>query len=113
MDLVKVLVWNALVKAVIEKLIAALPFSAGGPIAYVIGFIVTKISDAIYSELKLWFELERILITNESIRKQWDKASIHLAVVSIDHGPESKEYRDALNENEKAFSNLIKFKRAD
>lgn len=62
MDLLKTLVWDNLVKAAIGRLFAAIPFLGWGPIGYLIGFIVTKITDYLYEVMKEWYNVESILL---------------------------------------------------
>ncbi len=108
-EIFKHLIWDNVVKAVLARLFALIPLLGWGPIGYVVTFFVTKYSDLLYEAVKMFFAIEKIYLTNESLQRNFDNSSVKLKIFARDYGIESKEFLEERENEKRLFSTFIKF----
>lgn len=108
-DLFKDLVWNALVKAALSKLFAAVPLLGWGPIGFVITWIATRYADELYDGIKLFINIELIAFRNKEFEKMYANASVKLKIIAKDHGIESEEFKNARVQNRKSLEDFARY----
>ena len=108
-DQFKDLIWDMVVRALLTKLLAAVPFLAWGPLAPLVSFVITQIADKIYDLIVEYIEFSSISIRNLEHRKAFDAASVKLKILARDKGIDSEEFKKAREEQRKALSQFVRF----
>lgn len=109
LDTFKELVWDAVVKAVLQKLFVAVPLLGWGPIGYVISHFAVKYSDEIYAAVKMFIVVEAITLRNKSFEQAYNKASVKLHIVAKTDGIDSVSFKEARDADKKALSKFVNF----
>lgn len=107
-DLIKVLLFDTLIKAAIKRLFIMVPFLGWGPIGIVVSFLVQKFADMAYEECKESLIMSTIKFKNEHHQAEFDKAFLKLK--HIEKTATQKEIEDEIR---KAQDALAKFVRHD
>jgi hypothetical protein len=109
LDLFKNLVWDVWVKAVLGRLFAAVPLFGWGPIGFFVTSMVMKFTDALYSSIKEFINIEAIEFRNKEFGKAYATASVKLKIIAREKGIDSPEFRSARDADKIALSNLARF----
>lgn len=107
-ELFKTLVWDALVKAALRKLFAAIPWLGWGPLGPVVTYLVVLFSDKLYEALSETIEMEWIAFRNDAHRRAFDKSASELQAIADGVGVDSPEFKE---QREKALADLARFVR--
>lgn len=107
-ELFKQLVWDALVRAALRKLFAALPWLSWGPLGAVTSYVFIYFADRLYEVLSEVIEMEYIAFKNEAHRRTFDKSVVSLQAIADGLGVDSPEFKE---QREKALADLSKFVR--
>lgn len=108
LDAFKDLVFDPLVKLVIEKIIGLAGFLAWGPIAFIVGKIVVYVADKLYEELGHAINFQYIMLRNESLHKSFVEANSTLKRIAKEKGIDSKEFKDAREKRRKALADFVR-----
>ena len=108
-DLFKSFVWDAIVKLVVGRLIAMIPFLGWGPIGIFTGWVVGIVMGWVYDAVKMAIDLQVIHFRNEEHQKAFDSASLKLKLIARDKGIHSPEFLIARQENAKALAVFVTF----
>lgn len=108
-DLFKDLAWDSLVNALLMWLFAQAPWLAWGPLRLVTTFVITHLTDKLYSLLDGAADMTRIVFRNEAHQREYERASVRLKILARDKGAESEEFRNARAEHRAALSDLVRF----
>lgn len=106
-DIFKSLVWDLIVRAVIDSIVSAVPFLV--PFKWLIGFLITKFTDRFYESVKLFIDMKSIVIKNAEHLSVYNKASATLQIIAHDKGIDSREFQNAREEARVALSRFIRF----
>lgn len=106
---IKRLIYETVLKAVIARAIAAAPFLAWPVVNPVFVYILTKIADAIYDELKVHVTFDLIDIRTEQEQKEYDEKVLVLKVAQESQNEEA--IRQAEAEFKEKLATLIRFRR--
>lgn len=107
--LFKALVWDALVKAAIARLFAAVPFLAWGPVGFLVSHLLTKFADKLFEAASMAIAMEKIILTNEAHLKEYERASVKLKIIAREKGIESPEFKEARDAEKAALSKFVQF----
>jgi hypothetical protein len=107
-DQFKDLVWDVLVRALITKLLAAVPWLVG-PLGGIAGLIIGLVGDMLYNLITQYIEFSSIAIRNLEHRRAFDAASVKLKILARDKGIDSEEFKKARDEQRKALSAFVRF----
>jgi hypothetical protein len=109
-DLFKSLVWEAMAKAALKRLLASLPaWIGGGPIGFVVSWVFNKIADRIYSELDKLVVTQGIYLRNQAQQLAFDRAGLALQIVSDTYGPESEQFKKERENAKRRLADLVSF----
>lgn len=108
-QLFKTLVWDAIVKALVARLFVAIPFLGWGPIGIVVGWVITLVTDKLFDAIKLFINLELIVLRNEAHLRAYQRASSALYIIARDKGIESEDFRRAREEHRTELADFIRF----
>lgn len=109
MEIFKALIWNNLVNLALARLVGAMPFLAWGPVNAFVRWLAFKVSDAIFEELHLRVDLHQIVVKNEKLKKEYDRASIKLGLISRTEGRDSDEFKKAESEFKNSLADLVRY----
>lgn len=107
--LFKQLVWDAIVKLVISRLFAALPFLGWGPIGVVASYAVTLIADRLFKEIALFINLQLVVLKNNIHHAQFAAAAIDLRSIGLSKGIDSQEFKDARKVHIDRLADFVRF----
>ena len=108
-DFRKELILDKLVKAALKRLFLKIPALGWGPIGYIVTFIVTKVAELIYDEMKLVMELKKIEFTNSKFQEEYARRTLKLKVFTENYGVNSPEYLEVKREAKEALADLVEF----
>lgn len=108
-DIFKTLAWDRLAATAFKVLLTRLPILALGPLNAIAQFFFFKLTDLIYSELKLQVELKQIEFKNGEFDTQFKQASVTLKMIGIKHGITSAEYQKAYQDFKLSLDKLVSF----
>ena len=107
LDVFKTLVFDALVKNLIAYIVGLAPFLSFGPVAFIVGKVVTYIAGKLYEGLRDVINIEVIILRNAAAHAAFVDAQLSLRNVALTKGIDSKEFQDARNKQAEAFANFI------
>lgn len=108
-DIFKELLWDSIIRKGLAALFAKIPLLGWGPIGYVLTFFIMKWSDQIYELVVEFIDVSRIVFKNETLQKEYDKASVRLKLVAKGFGWTSPEFEEARDANREHLSNFVRF----
>lgn len=108
-DLFKSLVWDLILKAVIDAICAAVPLLAFPPVKWILSFLITKFTDQFYEAVKLQIDMQSIIIKNAEHLSAYNKASATLKIIAHDKGIDSEEFKNARENAKLALSKFVRF----
>lgn len=106
-DFFKVLVFDILVKAAIQRLFIMVPFLGWGPIGIVVGFLVQKLADIAYDEGKEMIQMNMIKFKNEIHQNAFDKEFIKLKHIEKTATPE--ELSSAIKSAQQKMATFVRY----
>ncbi len=106
-DTFKELVWDALIKAALQRLFDKFAFLAWGPIGVVVEYFVLKYADELYAALKEYLVLELIAFKNTQLHAKYVTAAINLRTMAHTYGVNSNEFKEARDADKKALANFV------
>ncbi len=108
-QLFKDLVWDAIIRALISRLFAAVPFLGWGPIGMLVSWGITYFADKIFEAIKLYINLEMIVLRNAQHLAAFQRAGSELYLIARDHGVDSEEFRRSREAHKSALAAYVKF----
>lgn len=108
-DLVKVLLWDVLVKAALQRLFLLVPLLGWGPIGMVVSHYAFKLTDFMYEQMADYISITIIAARNKKFESEFNKAAINLKLIAMQKGIQSDEYRSAREQHKKALSDFVRF----
>ena len=108
-ELFKSMVWDAIVKALIARLFVIVPFLGWGPIGLVVTWGLTLLAEKLYSAIKLFINLEMIVLRNAEHERAFTRAGSELYLIARDKGIESEEFGRAREEHKVALAAFVSF----
>lgn len=109
LDVFKDLVFDQLVKAAISYIVGLAPFLSFGPIAFIIGKVVTYIAGILYAELKEAINFQVILLNNRSLHDKFVGAQIELKKLAMEKGIDSPEFRVQREKHKAALAAFARY----
>lgn len=110
-DLVKLLIFDAVLEAQLNAFFIAAPWLNFWPIRQILSGIARMLVDRFYSGLKLFIDVKAIKFLNEDARKDFDNAAVVLAIIAEDKGIDSDEFKKSRLEAKKHFHDLVVYHR--
>lgn len=108
MDLFKDLLWDNLIEAAVLELFAAFPFLAIWPLSTIIRILIGHFSNKLYAGINLFIDVSQIHWTNDTVRKEYDHRAVALKIIAVNHGIESREFKDARTKHKADLSKFIR-----
>jgi hypothetical protein len=108
-DLFKSLVWDNLITVGLAALFQAAPFLAWWPCRPILDYVIRMFGDHLFATLKLTIDLQAIAFVNETHRRAFDSAAVHLKIIGRDKGPDSEEFRKAKENAKEALAKFVRF----
>jgi len=109
LDTFKSLVFDELVKAAIAKIISQAAFLAWGPVAYIVGQVVTYVAGVLYEYMSDVINLEVILLKNSAYHAAYIEAHFRLQKVAKEKGIESPEFKTEREKHKAALSRFVRY----
>lgn len=100
----KSLVWDTALTAGETALIAQVPFLGLPIVRTITHWMVTSVSNWIYSALVLFVDVEAIKLVNAIHQAEYDSASEQLKIIAIDKGINSDDFKKARDDAKVALS---------
>lgn len=94
-----------------RRLFAAAPILGWGPIGAFIEWVIRKYADELFDVADSYFDVRNILIKNEELKKEYDRASTMLHIVARDHGIDSDAFRSERENHKKQLSKFVRVNR--
>lgn len=104
LDLFKDLIFDPLVKLAIGQIVGLAPFLSFGPVAFIVGQVVTYVAGKLYELLKDTINLEVILINNAAHHAAFVSASIDLKRIAQTKGIDSVEFNESREKHKIALA---------
>ncbi len=108
LDTFKTLVFDPLVKGVIEKITASAGWLSFGPVAFIVSKLVTAIANALYDKLKLVINFQYIALLNEKHHKAYVEANTELRLIAKSQGINSPYFLEAREKRKKALALFVR-----
>jgi hypothetical protein len=108
-DLFKSMVWDAMVRLLLTRLFAAIPFLGFGPIGIVVGWIAGYLSSALYNVIKEFIDFGLIAFKNAEHKRAFDDASVKLGLIARDKGINSPEFKVARDAQKARLADFVRF----
>lgn len=108
-DTFKVLVWDAMIKAVLAQLFKAVPILGWGPIGVVLTWVAQRFTDYLYTTAIMVFNVAKMPFLNEAHRVAFDDATVKLKIIAAGEGINSDAFRKARDERKKALAVFVHF----
>lgn len=108
-DFFKELILDELLKASLRRLFLKIPILGWGPFGIIITYFASKYATLLFEEINLLIDFKRVVITNESFGKAYNKAMFKLKVYSTNYGVESNEYKRIKSEAKESLADLVQF----
>lgn len=105
----KDLIWDLMVQAALKKLFELVPFLGWGPIGLIVGFIVGKVGDWLYENLKMFIAFEVIVIRKEALAKEYAAQALSLKQIALANGIDSDAYKAQREKSKLALRDLVHF----
>lgn len=109
LDIFKSLVFDQLVKMAISQIVGLAPFLAFGPIAFIVGKVVTYVAEKLYEGFKDYINIELIILKNAADHRAFVDAQVELKKIALAKGIDSEEFRSANAVHKKAFADLMRY----
>jgi hypothetical protein len=106
-DLFKSMVFDKIVKKMIQSLFAKIPFLGWGPIGTIVSMLLTKLANALYEALAMYIDFQIIAFKNKKLEEQFTTASVELYSAANQYGIDSAEFEMARKANDDAFFKFI------
>lgn len=104
LDLFKDLVFDPMVKLVIQRIIGLASWLAFGPVAFIVGQVVTYVAGVVYDVMKDFINFEVILLRNAEHQKALIEALTDLQKIAKTNGIGSPEFRSAREAHKAALA---------
>lgn len=109
LDAFKDFIWKELVKMAItgffKQYLGAL---AGGFLGWLFSSLFGAFAEELYRVMKSHLELQKIEMKNRDLRIAYERASVKLQIIYDQLGPDSKEYKDARQEEMVSLQKFIR-----
>ncbi len=86
-----------------------MPLFAWPPFALLINYFVKTYSDFLFEYVKQLIDEQRIIFNNEKAKNEFAKSAMELHEIVRSKGFDSKEFKEARNENKKLLDNLVRY----
>ena len=86
-----------------------MPLLGWPPFALLVNYFVKMYSEFLFDYVKHLIDEQKIILTNEAAKTQFVKASLELHEIVRSKGFDSKEFKEARNENKKLLDNLVRY----
>lgn len=106
----KDLVFDALVKAALERLFKAVPFLGWGPIGYVVTHFAFKFTNMVYEASKDFIVFKQIEFTNKSNQIAFDREFVKLKILSKTQGVSDAEIKAQIDRARDRMANLVRMR---
>ena len=106
-DVFKDLVWDAIVKAALARLFAAIPWLGWGPVGILVSWVVGHFAEKLYGAMALAIDFRLIAYRNEQHRQAFETASVTLKIIARDQGIDSEQFQKAREAHAKALSKFV------
>lgn len=111
-EIFKELVWDNMVTAVLESFYTAVPVLRVPPLSTIISWAFRALTDKLYAVLDLAWDLTVIVIRNEQLRRDYDRAAVSLKIIRHDYGVDSKRYLEARDVFRKELAEFVRIRPA-
>lgn len=108
-DTFKTLLWDVLVKELLQKLFVALPFLSYGPLGALITKVLTYATNGLYDSVKLTVDIEQIVLKNAAHQKEFDRASVELKLIAQQKGSDSEDFKKARLAHQAILAQFVRF----
>lgn len=109
LDTFKELVFDALVRLLISRIIALAGWLSFGPVSFIISQVVTYVANQLYELLRDQINFQYIMLRNDKFHAEYVKASLELQAAFDKLGKDSKEYRELRDAHKKALSEFVRY----
>ena len=109
LDVFKTLIFDALVKAAIARIISVAPAFAWGPLSFIITKVVWYVANALYEEMHTAINFQIILLNNRKHHDAYIEAQMVLLKIAKDKGIDSDEFENQRVIHQAALRKFIRY----
>lgn len=108
-DIFKKLIWDSIIKALLDKLFLAIPFLGWGPVGIIVALIVNKLGSWIFDAMKMFIDFSLIVIKKEELAREYAVESLNLKNIALSKGIDSEEFKAERIKAAASLSRFVKF----
>lgn len=107
MDFFKELVWQNAIEEALSLLFTKMPLLGIGPLAPLVTWVVTKLTDVLYEKIKMLVDVKSVALKNDGLRREWEISNATLYHYALEYGEDSPQFKEERNAHKDHWRKLV------